>query len=415
MPLTLTERRAVTREMRRRYRKADKAGKGAMLDELVALAGYNRSYAARLLRQSEYRYRPPARKRGRPRIYGPEVYLVIRKVWATLDGACGKRVAAAMPETLLALERHRELDIGLRQRELVLSVSAATIDRMLAPDRVKITHFGVSHTKPGSMLKSQIPVRTFAGWDDCVCGFTEIDLVSHDGGDPRGEFCFTLDTTDVATGWTETRAIKNKASKWVVGALKSIRTDLPFDLRGIDSDNGSEFINHILLRYCEQESITFTRSRPGNKNDNCRVEQKNWSVVRRNVGYARYDTAIELATLNRLYALVRLHTNFFMPSARLISKTRDGSKVSKCYDAPQTPYARVLASETVTQEAKDALRASYLELNPAQLKREIVALQRRLIELVSLKDRTARKEVEASSLEYLNSEETNDLLEYLSI
>lgn len=415
MPLNLAERRAVTREMRRRYRKADRAEKGRMLDELVELAGYNRSYAARLLRKSEYKYYPPPRKRGRKRVYGPEVYLVIRKVWATLDGACGKRIAAVMPEIVAALERHRELDLSRREREQVLSISAATIDRMLAPDRVKISHFGVSHTKPGSMLKAQIPVRTFADWDDQACGFLEIDLVSHDGGDARGEFCFTLDATCVATGWTETRAIKNKASKWVLDALKSIRSELPFEMLGIDSDNGSEFINTGLLRFCEQENITFTRTRPGRKNDNCKVEQKNWSVVRRNVGYARFNTAIELATLNQLYALLRLHTNFFIPSMRLLSKTRDGAKVSKVHDRPATPYARVLASPDVDEAAKESLRQRYLELNPAQLKREIVAKQRRLIELTSLKERMHRKEVEASGLEYINCEATKDLLEYLSI
>jgi len=183
-------------------------------------------------------------------------------------------------------------------------------------------------TKPGTPLKHQIPIKTFSEWNDTVPGFVEIDLGGHDGGIVRGQYCQTLDVTDVATGWTETRAVLNKAQAHVFSAIKEIRESLPFPLLGIDSDNGAEFINHELFRYCEDKRITFTRSRAYKKNGGCYVEQKNWSVVRRNVGYARFDTLEELAVLNERYALLREHTNYFMPSAKLLSKTRDGAKVT---------------------------------------------------------------------------------------
>ncbi len=330
----------------------------------------------------------------------------LRKIWATLDGLCGKRLVAALPEMVAVMERRGELMVSSEVRAKLLSISAATIDRLLAPDRARLDLKGRPGTKPGTLLKHQIPIKTFSEWDEAVPGFVEIDLVGHEGGVLRGEYCQTLDVTDVATGWTETRAVRNKAPVHVFSALKEIRGALPFPLRGIDSDNGSEFINHELKRYCEDKRITFTRSRAYRKNDGCYVEQKNWSVVRRNVGYARFDTPEELAVLNELYSLVREHTNYFMPSAKLVSKTRDGARVTKRYDTPKTPYARVLASVHVTDAAKRRLRTRYDKLNPVKLKREIVALQKRLYELVSLKESIRRREVQAPDLDDIYDEST---------
>ncbi|MGH9765398.1 MAG: DDE-type integrase/transposase/recombinase, partial [Blastocatellia bacterium] len=235
-----------------------------------------------------------------------------------------------------------------------------------------------SHTKPGSLLKSQIPIRRFDKWNEGKPGFVEIDLVGHDGGNSSGEFCFTLDVTDIFTRWTETRAVKNKAQVWVFKALEYIIKLLPFALLGIDSDNGSEFINAHLLRYCQQQKITFTRARPYRKNDNCFVEERNNSIVRRAVGYQRYDTDDQLKTLNELYSLLRLYTNYFQPVMKLIKKERVGSKVKKVYDKPQTPYHRVLASADVSDLQKRKIRNEYTGLNPAQLKREISRLQEKL-------------------------------------
>jgi len=236
-----------------------------------------------------------------------------------------------------------------------------------------------SGTKPGTLLRNQIAVRTFAQWDEHRPGFTEVDLVSHEGGWARGDYAQTLNLTDVASGWTELVAVPNKAQVWVFEALQQVRERLPFALLGLDSDNGSEFINYHLHAWCVQEGITLTRSRPYRKNDNCFVEQKNYSVVRRVVGYARYDRAEQVQLLNRLYSWVRLQVNFFLPSQRLQEKTRRGSRVHKRYDRPCTPYQRLLQSAHLSQDCKEQLRRMYRQLNPAQLAREISRLQDQLL------------------------------------
>jgi len=276
------------------------------------------------------------------------------------------------------LERHNELHCDRLTREKLLRISAATIDRLLRAERHKYVLRGQARTKPGTLLKHQIPIRTFAEWDEQQPGFGEVDLVGHDGGVAAGDYCQTLDFTDIATTWTETRAVRNKAQAHVFAALQKVRKDLPFGLLGLDSDNGSEFINDQLLRYCRQEKITFTRSRPYRKNDNCYVEQKNYSIVRRAVGYARYDTDEQGELLNELYSYLRLYTNFFLPTMKLKYKERVGSKVKKSYDKPLTPYQRVLQAKLVSKAAKDRLRAKYATLNPAALKRKLERLQQRL-------------------------------------
>ena len=251
-----------------------------------------------------------------------------------------------------------------------------------------------SKTKPGTLLKNQIPIRTWADWDDLRPGFVEIDMVAHEGGDPRGEFIQTLDVTDVATGWTETQAVRNKAQIWVFNALKDISGRLPFKLLGIDSDNGGEFINAPLLKYCQAEKITFTRGRAYRKNDNCYVEQKNYSVVRRAVGYYRYESEQELKLLNELYSHLRLYTNYFQPCMKLIEKEKVGSKVKKKYDEARTPYRRVMESEKVSKEEKEEVKKVYEKLNPAQLKREISRLQQELIEMGERKRKSSKEEQE---------------------
>jgi len=216
-------------------------------------------------------------------------------------------------------------------------------------------------------------------------------VVAHDGGDPRGEFCQTLDLTCVATGWTEPRALKNKAQRWVHEAIVDIAKTLPFPLRGLDSDNGAEFINAQLFAWCEENHITFTRSRPYRKNDNCFVEQKNWPVVPQQVGYLRYDTPAELEVLRELYSHLRLYVNFFQPQMKLIEKTREGAKVRKRFDTARTPYQRVLASPHVSPKAKEALSRTYLELNPAELKRKIARCQDRLLGFANRKPEGRRE------------------------
>ena len=396
----MSERRALIKAMAARYRQASKKEKGMILDELTSMTGYNRWYAVGLLRGQGKCIRAgkdlrlvgdltKKAKRTRPCIYDEEVHEHLKEIWEVMDFICGKRLAAILPEVVPILERHHEIELKDGVRKKLLSISAASIDRLLAPDRKKWELRGHSNTKPGTLLKHQIPIRTFTEWNESHVGFVEIDLVGHDGGNASGDFCQTLDVTDVASCWTETEAVINKAQVWVFEALRSIRGRLPFPLLGIDSDNGAEFINHQLLRYCQEERITFTRGRAGKKNDGCFVEQKNYSVVRRTVGYARYDSKAQLRLLNELYGHLRLYTNYFQPVMKLKARERNGANVKKIHDKPKTPYQRLLDIPEIAPEIHERLRAEYETLNPAELKREIARLQSMLIKMAARTRRTA--------------------------
>jgi hypothetical protein len=416
MALTMKERQSVTRETAIRYRRAKKKKKGEILDGFVTLTGYNRCYAAYVLRNiGKGKVLPDSntvfvvaytKHRRKPKLYGDTVKEVLEFIWRLLDRPCGKRLSPYLSEIIPVLKRFGEIDIDEDTQEKLLKISAATIDRILAPIKKKDILRPKSYTKPGSLLKSQIPIRTFTEWDDTEAGFIEIDLVGHDGGNTSGDFCHTLDATCVATTWTETIAVKNKAQKWVFEAIQEMRNRFPFPILGIDSDNGGEFINNIMHRYCLTNSITFTRSRPNRKNDNCYVEQKNYSIVRQNVGYFRYDTKDELLLLNELYRTLRLFTNFFQPSMKLVGKVRIGSKVTKTYDTAKTPYMRVLDSKTVSTSDKERLCRQYDTLNPVDLKRTITRLQDELVGKVAHKMRSKRA-TSVDSLEYVLDEATN--------
>lgn len=387
MPVTRRESRRVIKEMAVEYDEADRPQKSKIISNIMILSGFTRSAVGRALRVAK---RPKGRKRNAPRkkrgrTYGPDVVVALNKVWAVLDYPSGKRLAPFMPEVLASLERFGELRLDDSTRQKLLLISASTIDRILAPARKAAQIKGRSGTKPGSLLKSQIPVRTFQQWDDACPGFLEIDLVEHNGGNSRGDFICTLDAVDVSTRWNETRAVRNKAQKWVFEALMDVFSRMPFTVSGIDSDNGSEFINCHLMRFCQENRITFTRSRPNKKNDSCFVEQKNWSVVRRTLGYGRFDSFGQLEMINRLYLVLRLFTNYFQPVMTLLSKKRTGAKLSRRYNPAQTPYQRVMSSELVPQEVKARLTAEYLSLNPAELRRKILALQDSLYDSLVLK------------------------------
>ena len=381
------ERRSVTEMTAGRYRRSGKKGKGLILDELVQVTGYNRAYARHVLRATGKKVYAGARVyvgRAGPRVarsreYDEKVLAVLKKVWKTLDYICGKRLAPVLGEVVGRLEHFGEIICDAGTREKLGRISAATIDRVLAGERKKYQLRGRSGTRPGSLLKKQIPMRTFSEWDEQKPGFVEIASGGHDGGQASGEYLQTLDVTDVCSGWTEMEAVKNKAQVWVFEALKDIRTRLPFPLLGIDSDNGSEFINHQLYRYCQSEQITFTRSRPYRKNDNCFVEQKNYSVVRRHVGYQRLDDEQQQAILNDIYHYLRLYVNYFQPSMRPRSKERNGAAVKKTYSPAETPYRKLLRSEHLTERQKQKLTHRYIDLNPAELKRRIEALQEKLL------------------------------------
>jgi len=290
--LTMRQKKAVTRELRDKYQRSSKKEKTMMLNEFIQLTRHNRSYAARALRIKEVlgymniggkrvRLVRDKRKteRKKKKIYDQEVLVALKEIWKICDYICSKRLAPFLSEIIPALERWGEIKLNLKVREKLFKISAATIDRLLANTRKRYRTKGRSTTRPGTLLKKSISIRTFADWDEKVPGFFEVDLVSHDGGATRGDFNQSLNFTDISTGWEEMVAVKNKAQVWVFEGIKEIEGRLPFSMLGIDSDNGAEFINAHLIRYCKEHKITFTRSRPYRKNDSCFVEQKNWSVI----------------------------------------------------------------------------------------------------------------------------------------
>jgi hypothetical protein len=384
MGLTLTERRAITETTATRYRLASKRGKSRILDELCANTGWHRNHARKALTAA---LQPKTASPRSPRLskYGPEVVAALTVCWEVLGMPAGKRLAPMLTELVAVLRHFRELTIDENTAALLVSMSAATIDRRLAGERAKYRLRGRVGTKPGSLLKSQIPIRTWAEWDDARPGFVEIDLVWHDGGIRAGGHAFTLTVTDISTGWTENRSVPDKTAKCVLAALNDIARKMPFPILGVDSDNGSEFINDDLLQWCQGRQITFTRARPGNKNDGCHVEQKNWTVVRTVVGYHRYDTAPELLLLNEIWQLQSKLTNYFYPQQKLLSKARTGAKVSKKHDKARTPFHRAVDHPTMTVERIVALTRTYSLINPAATQRQIQALTAQLLTLTTSK------------------------------
>ena len=382
MGLTLAERRAITETAATRYQLAGKRGKSRILDELCANTGWHRSHARKALKAA-LRPKIVTPRRPRPMKYGPDVIAALTVCWAVLGMPAGKRLAPMLGELVAVLRHFGELSIDEGTAALLGSMSAATIDRRLADQRAKYQLRGRVGTKPGSLLKSQIPVRTWAEWDDARPGFVEIDLVWHDGGNRDAGHAFTLTVTDIATGWTENRSVPDKTAKCVLAALNDIARKMPFPILGVDSDNGSEFINDHLLGWCQGRQITFTRARPGNKNDGCHVEQKNWTVVRTLVGYHRYDTAAELLLLNEIWQLQSRLTNYFYPQQKLISKVRDGAKVSKKYDTAATPFHRAINHPTMTEGRILGLARAQGRINPAATQRRIHALTNQLLTLTS--------------------------------
>jgi hypothetical protein len=343
-----------------------------MLDEFVAATGYNRKYAIHLLKNGLPKRRK--HKRRAQTIYTPDVVAALVQVWQASGRLCSKRLQPFMSEFLDALARHDEMVFEPRIKALLCQMSPATIDRKLQRARARQgRQRGLSTTKPGTLLKKSIPIRTFIDWNEQQPGFVEVDLVAHCGDTTAGVYLNTLCLVDIYTHWCGLAALPNKGQIATFIALKAIRQRLPFPLLGLDSDNGSEFINDQLFRYCLDQHITFTRSRPYHKNDQAHVEQKNWSVVRQTVGYDRYESPEALNLLTAIYTDLELHVNFFRPTLKLSEKKREGSKVRKRYEPARTPYRRVIASPIVPDEDKTQLCQIYLGLNPLALQRQVEA------------------------------------------
>jgi hypothetical protein len=366
--MTLQSKRELLAAIRPRYLRANKAGKERILDEFCAATHYHRKYAIRLLKHG-HKTRG-LKKTGRKKVYQGAVVVALIQIWEICGRICSRRLQPFLPEIVGVLEQQEELILPAEVKQLLLRMSRASIDRSLQPARFEHPH-GLSTTKPGTLLKQAIPVRIFTPWEDERPGFEEIDLVAHCGQSAEGPFLNTLTVTDIATGWTECLAIRQKSQQLVSEAILELRKRLPFPLLGIDSDNGAEFINDLLYHYCLDEHITFTRSRPYRKNDQAHVEQKNWSVVRHTVGYDRLETEEELGILRSIYADLRLYINFFQPVLKLVGKEQVDGKTIKRYDVATTPFRRVLAFDQVSLETKAKLTNLYLHLNPVVLRNRI--------------------------------------------
>lgn len=362
-------KRELVKKVKQRYLHSSKIEKTHILTELCINTGYKRKYALSLLsaRKSLEKIQNLTRKSRWS--YTEDDIGTLRKIWRIFDYPCGQRLAPMLKEYIRVLEKWNEISLTKETKERILKISSSTIDRRLKKTKQEEKRKIFSTTKPGSMLKSHIPIKT-SSWDEKRVGFGELDTVAHCGSSASGDFLSSLNYTDIATQWTETVAVMGKSQKNITQGLEEISGRLPFALLGIDPDNGSEFINWQLFTFCAERGIEFTRGRPYHKNDNAHIEQKNYTHVRKLSGYKRLHTQEELESLNGLYANEwRLFKNFFEPNKKLVEKKRIGSRIVKKYDIPKTPYQRILDHADVCQDTKDGLQSFYDTLNPAELKR----------------------------------------------
>jgi len=400
--LTMDEKRAVSGKLAGKYRGCKRRKeRSKILDDAVGLTDYNRHYAAwllrnyglaRVVRRSDGELvrlvtgRPNKRKpTKRPRKYGEAVREQLIYIWDAF-GLCGKRMQAMMRDILPSLVTRGHLEAGGELYEKLLEVSAATIDRLLAEEREKRKLKGTSHTKPTSLLKLQIPIVVSSELQRVEPGHYQIDLVGHDGGDPNGQFAFSLNAVELLCGWIEPRILLNKAQKWTREALVDIREQAAVPIRSLHSDNDSAFLNEKLQRWCAENSISYARGRPYHSNDTCFVEQKNYDIVRQAVGYHRYERDEEIALIAELYENLRLLVNYFYPSAKLVRKIRQGGgRIKRVYDEPKSPFRRLMESDAVPGALKIKLRHRRSRLDPFQLKANITRCQDQLLELVRRK------------------------------
>lgn len=384
-------KREYLQAIRGRYLEGSKSLKRTILDEFCDVCGYNRKYAIRVLRASVNR-KPTGAHPGRPRLYSdPALMTFLKRLWISSNLVCSKRL-----KVMIALWLpHYETELSDEVKHQLRTISAATIDRLLAPLRRRYTKRGLATTRPGSLIKKQIPIKTNQ-WNERIPGFLEADTVAHCGTSVAGMFVYTLNMVDIATGWTEQRALWGKGEGGVVSAMESIEQTLPFRIRGFDCDNGSEFLNWPLLKYFvhRKRPVQYTRSREYHKNDNAHVEGKNWTIVRQYLGYDRFEDPRIAPALNHLYTQEwPLLMNFFFPSVKLIAKQRIKSKIIKHHDAPQTPLQRVLRSPYISPQSKRHLKELYPQLNPFQLQREVSKKITRILRLATLASHITHKAI----------------------
>lgn len=382
--ISMRARREVASVVAQRYRAASRDEKGRILDELCPVTGWHRKHAIRVLSRSDKA--GSVRPRQRHRTYGPTIRDALIALWEASDRLCGKRLVVMIPTLLPALERHGRLKLCADERSLVLRASAATIDRLLG--EVKVVAAGGRRRRAGfsSVIRRQVPVHTFNDWREPAPGYCEADLVAHGGTSVSGAFIQTLTMVDVATGWTECFPLIVRGATLVVEAIERAQSLFPWRIRGLDFDNDSAFMNDVVVPWCHYHGMEVTRSRAYKKNDQAFVEQKNGAVVRRLVGYGRFQGIEAARALARLFAAARLYINFFQPSFKLKEKRREGAKVIKHYHAPATPYERALAHAALDEVVKNRLREIHRVLDPVALLGEIRKVQ---IELGQRVDRRA--------------------------
>jgi len=370
--------------IRSRYLSSSKKEKKKILDEFCATCKYNRKYTVRLLNHKTIpKLYKNLSKRGRKKQYNnPVILKVLRDIWVTTNLPCSKRLTAILPLWLPYYDRFPLSDIVKYQ---LLEISAATIDRLMKPSRSKYNKHGLCTTKPGSIIKKQIPIKTNQ-WDERKPGFLEADTVAHCGSSTAGTFISTVNWVDISTTWTEQRAVWGKGETGVCMAIQDMEQSTPFPVLGFDCDNGSEFLNWHLVKYFtnRKKPVQFTRARAYMKNDNAHIENKNWTHIRLYLGYQRFDKPELVVTLNDLYTTEwNLYFNYFTPSVKLIEKQRIGSKIIKKYDKPKTPFQRVLESEYIPSKTKKRLQEQFLTLNPFELKNQMMLKIRAILNIVN--------------------------------
>lgn len=372
--MTTMSKKELISAIKPRYLKADKKGKNKMLDEFCRNTSYNRKYAIKILQAGYDNNRVQKRgRKARKKIYTSEVILMVIKIWELLEFPCGQRLKPMLMPMIDSLVRCGELKVSQAIRDKLATISAKTLDRRLDRERrIRRLKRNRGTTRHGSLLKSSIPIR-ITDWDTSQVGFMEIDTVAHNGGDPSGGFIYSLDAVEIFSGWSEQVAVLGKGEQGIIKAINKIKGEVPFNLKGLDSDSGGEFINWHLVGYCEQNKLFFTRSRPNRKNDNAYVEQKNNTHVRQWLGYGRYDNPKQLKLINDLYRNeLRLFNNFFRPVMKIKSKEKINNSIcKKVYDLAQTPCQRLIASGQITKSQKQELIKIYLSLNPVKLKNAI--------------------------------------------